>query len=136
MYLFLVFFKTVWDLHRHSTHANIILFPLSIGFHSYSQELVCMFSSNKFFLFVINLRISSFSQVLFNFRSIQAIKHLGLTQHLLTLPTNNITILLPTLIDKESVSLEYLIDIVFKIEFQQFYPAHCQPKSSEFTVQP
>ena len=52
-------------------------------------------------------------------------------------PTNNTTILLPILTDKKSASLEFLIDSInLKIEFQQIYPTHCQPKNSELTVQP
>ena len=58
-----IFFGTVWHLDRHSTQANIILSSLSIDFHSYTQELVCMFSSDKFFLFITQLRILSLSQV-------------------------------------------------------------------------
>ena len=72
------FFKTVWRLNRPSTQTNIILFLLSIAFHSYTQELVCIFHSNKFFLFIINLRILSFSQDGFNLRSIQILKYLAL----------------------------------------------------------
>ena len=36
--IFLVFFNTVWHLDRHSTQANIIVSPLTIGFHFYTQE--------------------------------------------------------------------------------------------------
>ena len=43
---------------------------------------------------------------------------------------------LSTLTCKELSSLEYLIDIIFKIESQQIYLAHYQPKNSELTVQP
>ena len=53
------------NLHRYSTQLNIILSLLSIGFHSYTKE-VCMFSSNKFLLFIINLRILSFRPVGFS----------------------------------------------------------------------
>ena len=92
---------------------------------------------NKFFLFIINLRILSFIQVGFNLRFMQVPKHLDLPQHLATQPTNNTTILLPNLTGKKSASLEYLIDnIIFKIEFQESYPPHYQPKNSELTVQP
>ena len=49
-----------------TAQANIILSLPSIGFLSYTQELVCMNSRNKFFLFIINLRIVSFSQVRFS----------------------------------------------------------------------
>ena len=66
----------------------------------------------------------------------QVLAHLGLPQHLPIPPTNNTTILLPILIDKESTFLEYLIDIICKIELQEIYPAHYQPKNSELTVQP
>ena len=48
----------------------------------------------------------------------------------------NTTILFAILIGKESASLEYLIDTIFKNEFQQIYLAHHQPKKSELTVQP
>ena len=92
---------------------------------------------NKFFQFIINLKILNFSQVEFSLHPIQIPKHLGLPQHLPTPPINNTTIPLPTLTGKESASLEYLIDsITFKTEFQQIYPAHYQPKNSELTVQP
>ena len=87
---------------RHSTQANIILSLLSIGFHFYTQKLVYMLISNKFFLFSINLRILSFSQVGFSLHPMQVLKHLGLPHHLPTTSTNNTTILLPTLIGKES----------------------------------
>ena len=93
-----------------------------------------MFSSKKFFLFIIYRRILSFSQIGFTLHPLSVLMHLGLPQHLPTLPTNNATILLPTLIGNESASLEYLIDIIFKTEFQQIYPAHIQPKNSELTV--
>ena len=66
----------------------------------------------------------------------QVLEHLGLPQHLPIPPTNNTTILLPILIDKESTFLEYLIDIICKIELQEIDPAHYQPKNSELTVQP
>ena len=89
-----------------------------------------------FFLFIIDLRSLSVIQVGFSLCPIQVLKRLGLPQHLPTLPTNNTTVLLPILIGKESASLEYLIDIIFKIEFQQVYPAYYQRKNSELTVQP
>ena len=111
---------------RLSTQANIILSPLGIRFHSCTQELVSMFSSNKFFLFIINLSILGFSQVGFSLRPKQVLKHLGHTQHLPTPPINNTTILFAILIGKESASLEYLIDTILKIEFQQIYLAHHQ----------
>ena len=94
-----------------------------------------MFSCNRFFLFIINLSLS-FSQVGFSLHPIQVLKHLRLPQHLPTPLTNSTPIFLPILSSKESASLEYLIDIIFKIEFHQIYPAHCQPKNSELTVQP
>ena len=73
----------------------------------------------------MNLRILSFiRQVGFSLRAIQVLRHIGFSEHLLTPPTNNTTILLSTLIAKESASLEYVIDIIFKTEFQQIYPAH------------
>ena len=88
-------------------------------------------------MFIITLRIPSFSQVGFSLHFIKVPKHLGLPQHLPTLPTKNTTILLPTLTGMKSAFLEYLIDnIIFKIEFQQIYPAHYQPENSELTVQP
>ena len=98
-----------------------------------------MFSSNKFFLFIINLSILGFSQVGFSLRPKQVLKHLGHTQHLPTPPINNTTILFAILIGKESASLEYLIDTILKIEFQQIYLAHHQQLrilSWECTPQP
>ena len=108
----------------------MLLYPL--------LALVCIFTcKNRFFLFIINLRILSFSQVEFSLRFIQFPKQLGLSQHLPTPPTDNTTILLPTLIGKKSASSEYLIgNIIFKIDSQQIYPAHYQPKYSDLTVQP
>ena len=67
---------------------------------------------------------------------IQPVKRLDHPQFLPTQPINNTTNLLPTLIGKESASLEYLIDIIFKIELQQIYPALYRPKNSEMTAQP
>ena len=66
----------------------------------------------------------------------QVLKELGLPQPLPTPPTNNTAILLPILTGKKSASLEYLIDISFKTEFHDIYPAYYQPKKSELTVQP
>ena len=108
---------------------KILLYPL--------LALVCIFTcKNKFFLFIINVKILGFSQVGFILRFVQVPKHLCLLQHLPTTPTNNTTIL-PTLTGKKLASLEYLIDnIIFKIDFRQIYPAHYQPKNSELTLQP
>ena len=78
----------------------------------------------------------SLSQVWFSLRPIQGLKHLGLPQPLPTPPTNSSTIFLPTFTGKESASLEYLIDIIFKTEFHQIYPVHYQPKNSELAVHP
>ena len=113
-----------------TAHRPIILYPL--------LALVFIFThKNKFFLFISNLRILSFSQVGFSLCFIQVSKHLGFPQHLSTPSTNNTTILLPNLTGKKSAPLEYFIDnIIFKIEFQQIYPAHYQPKNSKLTVQP
>ena len=91
---------------------------------------------NKFFLFIINPRILSFSQIVFSLHPIQDPKHLGLPQQFPTPPTNNTTTLLPTLIDKDPASPLYLIYTIFKIVFQQIYPAHYLPMNSESTVQP
>ena len=88
---------------------------------------------NKFFLFIINPGILSFSQIVFSLHPIQDPKHLRLPEQLPTPPTNNTTILLPTLTDKDPASLIY---IIFKTAFQQIYPAHYRPKNSESTVQP
>ena len=118
--IFFVFVKTVWHVDRHSTQPNIILFAICISFHSYTQELVCMFSCNKFFLFIINLRILSFSQVGFSLRPIQVLKHLGLPQLCLLHPPNNTTILLPTLIRKESASLNILLILSSKLNSNKF----------------
>ena len=71
-----------------------------------------MFSSNNFFLLIINLRILNFSQVWFSLRPIQVLECLGHSYHFLTPPTNNTAILLPTLIGKESASLEYVILLI------------------------
>ena len=110
--IFSFFFNTVWHLDGHNIQTNIIISPLSIGFHFYTQ-------------------VSSFSQVGLSLSFIQVPKHLGLPQHLPTPPTNNTTILLPTLTCKKSASLEYLTDnIIFNIDFQLTYPAHYQPKNS------
>ena len=38
--IFFVFLNTVWHLQRHSTEANIIISPLIIGFHFFTQEQV------------------------------------------------------------------------------------------------
>ena len=133
---FFFIFQDSMALIQTRTQESIILSSLIIGFHSYTQELVCVFSSNKFFLFIINLRILSFSHVRFSLRPIQVLKHLGLPQHLPTPPINNRTIDLPILTGKESASLGYFIDIIFKTELQQVCPAHNHTKNSELTVQP
>ena len=78
-----------------------------------------MLSCNKLFLFIINLRILSFSQVRFSLRPIQFFKHLGLPQPLPTPPTNSTTILLSNFTGKESASLEYLTDIIFNPYHEQ-----------------
>ena len=90
---------------------------------------------NKFFLFIINPRILSFRQIVF-IHPMQDPKYLCLPQQLPTPPTNNTTILLPTLTDKDPASPLYLTYIIFKIAFQQIYPVHYLPKNSELTVQP
>ena len=89
-----------------------------------------MFRCSKFFLFIINLGILSFSQVKFSLHPIQVLKHLSLPQHLPTTLTNNTTMLLHILIGKESKFFEYFIGIILKTEFQQIYPAHYQPKNA------
>ena len=109
---FFFFFKAEWHLGGHCTQANNILSPLSIDFHSSTQELNYIYC---IVLFIINLRILSFSQVRFSLRLIQVFKRLGHPKHLLTPPTNNTAIFLPTLIDKESAYLESLSDIIFKV---------------------
>ena len=111
-----IFFNIVWHLDRQA-HRQILLYLL--------LALVFIFTcKNKFFLFIINLRILSFSQFGFRLCSIQVPKHLGFPQHLPTPLTNNTAVLLPTITGKKSTSLEYLIDnITLKIEFQQIYPA-------------
>ena len=88
------------------------------------------------FLFIINLRILSFSQVGFSLCPIQILKHLNLPQHLPTPTTNNITILLPIPTGKEATYLEYLIDSILNIASEPTYPAHYQAKNSESVVQP
>ena len=65
----------------------------------------------------------------------QVLEHLGLPQHLPIPDRNNTTILLPTLIGKESTFLEYVIDIICEIELQEIYPAYYQPENSELSVQ-
>ena len=91
-----------------------------------------MFSCNKFFLFIINLRILSFSQVGFSLHPIQVLKCLDLPQ---PLPTYT-TILLPIATGNKSASLEYFINIIFKTELHQIYHTHYQTKDSELTVPP
>ena len=87
------------------------------------------------FLFIINLRILSFSQVRFSLCPIQILKPFSLPQHLLTPIINNITILLAIPTGKEPTYLEYLIDSILNIVSQPTYPAHYQPKNSESVVQ-
>ena len=77
-----MFFKTVLHIDQYSQDTP------SIGFHSYSQELVYMYSCNKVFLFILNLRILSFSQVRFKLCPIQFLKHFTLPQHMPTQTTN------------------------------------------------
>ena len=88
------------------------------------------------FLFINNLRILSFNQVIFSRCAIKILKHFSLQRHLPTSHTNNATILLHIPTGKEPRYLEYLIDIILNIVSQQTYPAHYQPKNSEWTVQP
>ena len=128
--IFFSFFSTQYGTQRDTAHRQILIYPLL------ALVFICS-RKNKFFLFIINLRILNFSQVGFSLRFIQVPQHLGLPQHLPTPPTNNTIILLPNLTGKKSASLEYLIgNIIIKIEFQQIYLAHYQPKNFEMRVQP
>ena len=66
---------------------------------------------NKFFLFINNPIILSFSQILFSLHPIQDPKHLGFPQQLPTPPTSNATIFLPTFTGKDPASPLYLISL-------------------------
>ena len=127
------------DITTKGTHQHFGKILKDIFFRFFLQDSMAQYviftHKNKFFLFIINLRILSFSRVGFSLSSIKVPKHYGLPQHLSTPPTNNTILLLLTPTGNESASLEYLIDTIFKIEFQQIYLAHYQPKNSELTVE-
>ena len=123
--IFVDFSSGQYGTSTNKTHRQTLLALIFIFIHIH-----------KFFLFIINPRILSFSQIVLSLHPIQNPKHLGLPHQLPTPPTNNTTILLPTLTDKCPASPLYLIYIIFNIAFQQIYPAHYLPKNSESTVQP
>ena len=116
-------------------HRQILFFPLPDWFLFVLTRTSLYIQLQQVFLFIINLRILSFSQVRFSLCPIQILKHFSLPQHLPTPTTNNITILLPIPTGKEPAYLECLIGSILNILFQQIYPAHYRPTISESAVQ-
>ena len=131
---FLYFFKTVLHIDKYSTNKYYFI-PSQHWFSFVLTRTSLYVQLQQIFLFIINLRILSFSQARFIFCPIQTLKHFSLPQHLPTPTTNNTTILLLIPTGKEPTYVEYFIDSILDIVSQQAYPAHYQSKNSESTVQ-
>ena len=127
---FLSFFQ---DSMAYTQHRQILFYLLLAWFLLVHLRTSLYIQWQQIFLFIINLRILSFSQVRFSLRPIQFLKHLGLPQPLPTPPTNSTTSLLSNFTGKESASLEYLIDITFNPYHEQVI---FTPSQMTFSLRP